>query len=127
MTTDNKSDDTLLAQGVAGTSQESAGVSTQLEGYIMTMFEILKPLEAAMESLVNRQGETRQGDEGPPAKLVHKESVHETDDDPSDDDDLMDYIQPKAQTGQDAEPDEDLDLLNGIEMILRGTKVVVLT
>ena len=127
MTTDNKSDDTLLAQGVAGTSQESAGVSTQLEGYIMTMSETLKTLGAAMESLVNRQGETRPGDEGPPAKPAHKESVHETDDDRSDDDDLMDYIQPKAQTGQDAEPDEDLDLLNGIEMILRVTKVVVLT
>ena len=97
MMTDNKFDDALLAHGVAGSSQESAGVLTQLEGHMITMSDTLKTLGAEMESLVNRQGESRQGDEGPPAKRAHEESVHETDADQSDDDDFMDYIQPTFQ------------------------------
>ena len=75
-----------------------------------------------MESLVNRQGKSRQGDEGPLAKCAHKENVHETNADQSDDDDLMDYIQPKTQTGEDVESDEDLVLLNGIEKDLESDK-----
>ena len=42
------------------------------------MSDTLKTLGAAMEPLVNRQDESRQGDEGPPAKHAHKESIHET-------------------------------------------------
>ena len=61
------------------------------------------------------------GDEGPPAKHAHKESVHETDVNQSDDDDLMDYIQPKADA-EDAESDEDLVLLNGIGKDLESNK-----
>ena len=44
MMTDNKSDDALLVQGVAGTSQESAGMLTQLEGHMITLPETLKSL-----------------------------------------------------------------------------------
>ena len=44
MMTDNKSDDALLAQGVAGTSQQSAVVLTQLEGHMITMSDTLKIL-----------------------------------------------------------------------------------
>ena len=86
---------------------------------MITMYDTLKTLGAAMESLVNRQGEFRQGHEGPPAKRAHKEGVHETD---QSDDDLMDYIQPKAQTAEDAESDEDFVLLNGIEKDLNSDK-----
>ena len=34
----------------------------------------------------------------------------------------MDYIQPKAQTGEDAESDDNLVLLNGIEKDLESDK-----